>query len=195
MQDEPLYWGLKTYEWLTLVAIVVGPILAILVSKLSSDRDKVRDQRLHVLRMLIATHHLPSDPGYQVAINLIPVEFRGCSAVITAHREFIQSVYRKLDGVNDEEIQRDWGIKSIRLVHEVAKVLKFDLRETDLQTISYSSGGWSERERVLIDSQKAMRDVANLLHVQSRLLAQAELTDVERNYLGLQQQKPNSKKS
>ena len=163
-------------------------MLAVAVTIWSADRNKVKEQRLQVLRMLIATHHLPSDPGYQVAINLIPVEFRGCPAVLSAHREFIDSVYRKLDGVNDEQIQRDWGIKSVRLVHEVAKVLKYDLRETDLQTISYSSGGWSERERILIDSQKAMRDIATNLMLQSRFLANADLTSDERKFLGLEEQ-------
>ena len=116
-QNASLYWGLKIYEWLTLVAIVVGPMLAVAVTIWSADRNKVKEQRLQVLRMLIATHHLPSDPGYQVAINLIPVEFRGCPAVLSAHREFIDSVYRKLDGVNDEQLAD--AVKSMREDNEL----------------------------------------------------------------------------
>jgi hypothetical protein len=186
MQYESLYWGLKVYEWLTLLAIIVGPVLAVVVTVWSAGRSKIIDQRLQVLRMLIATHHLPSDPSYQVAINLIPVEFRGCKAVLSAHREFIESVNRNLDGINDETIRTDWGIKSVRLVHEVAKSLKYDLRETDFQTTHYSSGGWSERERIFLDSQKAMRDIAINLKLQSRLLANATLTPEERTYLGVE---------
>ena len=193
-QTKPLYWGLEIYEWLTLVAIIVGPILAVAVTVWSSDRDKLRDQRLQVLRMLIATHHLPSDPSYQVAINLIPVEFRGCEDVLKAHREFIGSVNRKLDGVNDERIQSDWAVKSVRLVHEVAKALKYELRETDLQTTPYSSIGWGEREQVLLDSQKAMRDIANNLMLQSRLLAGATLTPEENKYLGVEEKRTNAEK-
>jgi hypothetical protein len=189
VEHTPLFWGLKAYEWITLAAILIGPLLAVVVTIWSSNRDKVKDQRLQVLRMLIATHHLPSDPAYQVAINLIPIEFRGCGGVLKAHSEFIASVTRKLDGVNDDVIRSDWGIKSVRLVHEVAKALKYDLRETDLQTSPYSSTGWGERERVLMDSQKAMRDIADILALQSRQLAGANLTPQERKFLGLEDEK------
>ena len=192
MDEQNLYFGMKLYELITLLAILVGPLLAVAVTIWSTNRGKNRDQQLQVLRMLIATHHLPSDPAYQVAINLIPIEFRGHKSVMDAHREFILSVQKQPDGVNDVSIFKDWGLKSIRLVHEVAKALKYDLRETDLQTVPYSSKGWAERDAILIDSQKAMRDIANLLHVQSRLIASAELTEVERKYLGLPEPKSNA---
>ena len=182
---ETTYWGLKLYEWLTLAAIVIGPIVAVRITHAAAQRGKDREQKLQVLRMLIATHHLPSDPTYQVAINLIPIEFRGCRPVIDAHREFIASIGKRLDGVNDEAITRDYGMKSIRLVHQVAKALQYDLRETDLQTAPYVSKGWAERDAILLDSQKAMRDIATLLFLQSRQMSGTPLNDEEMKYLGL----------
>ena len=185
MTDEPTYAGLKLYEWLTIAAIVIGPIVAVWITHVAAQRSKDRQQKLQVLRMLIATHHLPSDPMYQVSINLIPIEFRGCAPVIEAHREFIESIQKRMDGVNDGAIARDYQMKSIRLVHQVAKALKYDLRETDLQTAPYVSKGCAERDGILLDSQKAMRDIANLLFIQSRQMTGATLTESGQKYLGL----------
>ena len=182
---EALYWGLKFGELITTIGLILGPVVAVGLTLWIESRRRVREQQLTLLRMLIATHHLPSDPSYQIAINLIPIEFRGRQAVMTAHKEFIESVARQPDGVNDEKIFRDWGVKSVRLVHEVAKALKYDLRETDLQTAPYSSKGWADRDAILLDSQRAMRDIANMLMLQSRLLANVPLEPAERKLIGL----------
>jgi hypothetical protein len=186
VNQEPLYLGLKLYELLTLTGIVFGPIVAVLITLWVDNRRRDRDQKLLVLRMLITTRHLPADPAYQVAINLIPVEFNNKRAVMDAHKEFVEAVAVQLDGKNDPVIRQNWETKSTRLVYAVARSLKFDLRETDLQTKGYASGGWTQREDLLMDSQRAMRDVATNLLLQSRLLANAKLTPAERQFLGME---------
>ena len=170
---------MTTIEGLTIIAIILGPAIGVGITIWSNSQSKIRDQQRTVLRMLLATHHLPSDPNYQIAINLIPIEFRSSKAVMAAHKEFIEAVGRKLDGVNDDEILKNWSIKSVRLVHEVAKALKYDLKETDLQTVPYSSQGWGNREALLMDSQRAMREIANVLAIQTRMLGGESLEDIK----------------
>lgn len=180
---HPTYFGLQLYELLTLGVILLGPVLAVWLTVWAGNRGRRIEQRTQILRMLITTYHLPSDPTFQVAINLVRIEFRGCAKVLEAHREFIDEA-GKPDGQT--------GIKSVRLIHEMAKVLRYDLRETDLQTMPYSSRGWGERERLHLDSQQAMRDIATLLTLQTKHLLGAALSNDELKLLGLERREPNA---
>jgi len=45
---------------------------------------------------------------------------------------------------------------------------------------------------LLVDSQKAMRDLVNVLILQTRLLAGASLNEIERRHLGLPDIDPNA---
>ena len=171
MQAENIFLGLKLYEWLTLIGVFLGPITAVAITLWVDGRRRDRDQKLTILRMLLTTRHVPSDPAYQVAVNLIPAEFGRHRPVMEAYQQFSDAVAVQPDGRNDELIAQNTATKSTRLIFEISKVLEFDIRETDIQTRGYISRGWAKREETLIDSQKAMRDIANILTIQTRLIA------------------------
>src|SRR3546814_19133659 len=62
-------------EILTLIAVIVGPIVAVVITLWVDGRRRDREQKIIVLRLLLATRHIPADPRFLTAINLIPVEF------------------------------------------------------------------------------------------------------------------------
>jgi regulator of protease activity HflC (stomatin/prohibitin superfamily) len=161
---------MKLYEWLTLLAIVIGPLVAVGITLWIESRSRKHDQRVVVLRLLIATRHVPADPGFLAAINLIPIEFNDVPAVITAYNEFIVASGVKLDGHSDEQILQNTATKLTRLIFEISRSLGFKLRETDIQTTAYASDGWVKRDLLTMDSQRAMRDIANILWSQTRLM-------------------------
>jgi len=103
-------------------------------------------------------------------VNLIPIEFSSDQRVQTAYREYIESVFAKCSGENREELNSKSAVKQTRLIFAVAKSIGFkDLAETDIQTTAYAAEGWIERDSIQIDSQRAMRDIANILWLQTRL--------------------------
>jgi hypothetical protein len=177
-----------TGEIINLIAIVAGPIVAVAITLWIEDRRKGRDSKIIVLRMLLSTRHLPSDPGYSVAVQLVPVEFNKCPNVLRAHQEFLSAANIPLDGKNDEQIGRNTRTKLVRMIYEMAIAVGLKLRETDIDTGSFGTKGFYERDGLLLDSQKAMRDVATILHLQSRLMVNAPLTAEERNFLGLKEE-------
>ncbi|MGO9994125.1 MAG: DUF6680 family protein [Steroidobacteraceae bacterium] len=61
---------MKLNDWLTLIAIVLGPISAVCITLWIEHRRRLRERRLYVTRMLLMTRHLPADPQYNAAINL-----------------------------------------------------------------------------------------------------------------------------
>lgn len=192
MPAETLYMGMQLYELLTLFGIVIGPIVAVIITLWVDGRRRDRDQKLTVLRMLLTTRHVLADPAYQVAVNLIPAEFGKSRPVMEAYKEFTDAVSVQLDGINDEMIIRNTATKSTRLIYEIARHLKFDIRETDIQARGYLSRGWVERENTAIDSQRAMRDIANILAIQTRLLANQSLSEEEKRYIGVSDKAPDA---
>lgn len=175
---------MTTNELITLLAIVVGPVIAVIITLWIEGRRRDREQKLIVLRLLISTRHLPSDPGYGVAINLIPVEFSGSPRVMHAYKEFIEASSVKTTPETAESAAKTTATKNVRLIYEVARSLGFDIRETDIEYGAYASQGWVTRDTLLQDSQRATRDLVNILILQTRLMANAPLNDHERALLG-----------
>ena len=49
--------------------------------------------------------------------------------------------------------------------------MKFNIAETDIQTTAYAADAWVARDAIAIDSQRAMRDIANILWIQTKMAA------------------------
>jgi len=170
-------------ELLTLIGIFLGPIFAVLISLWLEERRRSRDQKIIVLRMLLSTRHIPADPGFSVAINLVPVEFNRSKAVMTAYKEFIEAVQKPSHGTDTPQLQTS-GAKTTKLIYEISRELGFDIRESDIQYAGYAASGWIERDQITIDSQRAMRNIAEVLWLQTRILAGEALSEQERKALG-----------
>ena len=181
----PVIAGLQPYEWLTLVGIIIGPILAVLISLWLDGRRRDRDQKLIILRLLLTTRHLVGDPGYSAAINLIPVEFAGDKEVQRAYREYIEAAGADLTEENKQKVAERTSVKQTKLIFAIARSMKFKIAETDIQTTVYAADAWIRRDLMAVDSQKAMRDIATQLMLQTRIISGAALTPVERDFIGL----------
>jgi hypothetical protein len=155
---------------LTLAAIVLGPLAAVSITLWIEAFRKKKDAKLIVLRMLLSTRHLPSDPNYSIAIQLIPVEFNDDDKVLKAHTELLEAANVSLDGVKDERITKNTSIKLVRLIYQIGRSIGLKMRETDIETGNFGTQGFYYRDALLKDSQKAMRDVADTLWLQTRML-------------------------
>lgn len=105
-QPEALYWGLKFSEWVAFAGLVVGPVIAVALTLWVDGKRKRREQRIQVMRMLLATRHLPGDANYSVAINLIPIEFNDSKDVMAAWHSYIETVRYTPTPENQEQHQK-----------------------------------------------------------------------------------------
>jgi hypothetical protein len=162
-----------TSDWITIAAIIVGPIFAVGITLWIEERRKRRDAKLITLRLLLSTRDLTSDPNYQVAIKLVPIEFNDSSKVLQAHKEYLEAANASIDGKSEDEkrtITSKTSVKQTRLLYEISRAVGLKLHETDIQTGAFGTVGFFYRDALLQDSQQAMRDVANILWMQTRLL-------------------------
>ena len=167
---ETLYWGLKFSEWVSLVGLFLGPIVAVLLTLYIEGRRRTRDQHIQIMRMLLSTRHLAGDPLYSVAINLIPIEFNDSKPIMAAWRAYIEAVRFKPSEENAQEHNRVLLSRQTKLIFELLKHLNFDLPETDIQTSAYAADAFIQRDNILLGSQLAMADIANSLRVQTQIL-------------------------
>jgi hypothetical protein len=166
---DTLYLGLKLYEWLTLVGILIGPIAAVAITLWVEGRRRDRDQQVQLMRMLLSTRHLPGDAAYTVAINMIPVEFNKCPKIITAWNAYIEAVRYRAAPENEHAQFKDTLAKQTKLIFEVMSYLGFQLAETDIQNSAYAAGGFIERDNITLDAWRAWPRIAEALELNNKL--------------------------
>jgi hypothetical protein len=175
----PSLYGLQPTEWLTLLAIILGPLFAVIVTILFEAKRRSRDQRLQVFRILMTTRHLPGDANYSNSINLVPIEFHDNRQVINAYNAYIDAVRFKPAEGQEETNNRLLSSKQTKLIYEVAKDLGFKLRESDLEVQAYAAEGFIQRDNRIMDALSAMRNVADILWIQTRLLGGESWEDIQ----------------
>ena len=123
---------------ISIIAIIMGPILAVQAeSWLSRERQK-REQRLQVFRILMLTRKIPLSPLRIDALNSIDFYFDRDEEVTKKWREYLAKI-KEIEQISDLADE-----KFIDLLEEMAKALgykKFDktyIRETVYLPQEYS---------------------------------------------------------
>jgi hypothetical protein len=161
---------MTTNEWLTLVAIVVGPVSAVCITLWIERRRQVRDRRLYVTRMLLMTRHLPADPQYNAAINLIPVEFNDQPKVMAAWRTYHERVHQRVEPSQQADHDKRVTAAQSGLIFEILRSAGLtNISEGDIQTQAYVSEGFIKRDTLYLDSLRAMPAIAETLERQREL--------------------------
>ncbi len=89
---QPHHWGLTVAEWLTLAAIILGPILAVVTQLWMQARKSKRDTKLWVFNTLMSYRALIVSPNFVQAFNLIDAVFYKNAEVRKKRKEFMDVV-------------------------------------------------------------------------------------------------------
>ena len=152
-------------EWLTLVAIIVGPIVAVAITLWVESRRRKSESRMVVARLLMATRHLPGDANYSTAINLIPIEFHDCKAVMTAFKEYGRQIRNALPDTEEgrQLMHRETMTAQTKLLSAVLQAMGMRVSEADLALEAYAAGGMIQRDNIYIESLVAQTRIARAL--------------------------------
>lgn len=132
---------------LTILAIVVGPILAIEVQKLLEKRREALFRKLLIYKTLMATRGTILSPQHVEALNLIDIEFnsrdRKEKKVLDAWRVYRDHLgeSRKGDDQPDNTEVKAWLDRRVelltRLLSEMGQFLGYDFDEVQIRKGSY----------------------------------------------------------
>lgn len=146
------------------VGLVFVPIVAVLTTLFVQARQQTRDRRMQILRMLLATRHLPAAMEYNASINLIPIEFNRAKPVMTAWRTYIDHVRFKPSPENEEAHHNQSRVKQTKLITAIMTKMGLAHSEADIQADAYASDGFVIRDNLYLDSLRAQRDAATAMH-------------------------------
>ena len=153
-------------EWLTLAAIVIGPMSAVGITLAIEKIRRTRERRLYIVRLLLATRHLPADAQYNVAVNLIPADFNDQKSVMDAWRNYHAVARERIGQPPDAGHQRRMTAAQSTMIFQAMQSAGLELSEGDIQTESYVSQGFIDRDNLYLESLRALPTLANAMQIQ-----------------------------
>ncbi len=157
-------WSMS--EIVTIVALFLGPAVAVLIARWMEYRRAKRERRMDIFRTLMKTRRTRLLPDHVSALNLVEIEFRNNSNVLTAWRAYFQNLGseqpRRDDEVvseylgNDEQRIREerYNIRVCQerekllatLLHAIARSLNYKVEALEIFEGGYSPQGWADIE-------------------------------------------------
>lgn len=155
-------------EILTIIAIFLGPIIAVQVQKYIESITEKKKRQLDIFRTLMATRAKSLSNEHVQALNLIDLEFSEDDSIINIWKEMLDNyrnypVYdkedsdyqRKLDASNEKTVE----LKA-NLLYEMAKKLGFNFDKVLLKKGAYIPQAHSDMDD---DGYVIRKGVARLL--------------------------------
>lgn len=144
--------------WVSILAILLSPVIAVLVTVSLQGRKEKRNQKLWIFNTLIATRHTPIVDENVRALNMIDVVFHDSARVRQLWHEYFDMLCN--EGLNNPN---GWGQrqkKNLELITEMAKVVGYGAAIThlDVDRVYYPVGLGEQ-------SQKAQEIAVELLRV------------------------------
>ncbi len=140
-------------EWLTIVAIVVGPLAAVSITLWRDRRNEVTRRERDILASLMRTRSSRLSAEHVGALNLVQLEFHGRATIITAYKQYIEHLGTPLPPVDQQDQffqQRE--TRFLDLLSAIAADLSYKFDKRDLESLSYSPRGWHDSESILRDN-------------------------------------------
>lgn len=146
--QETILLGMRWIDLINLLAILAGPILAVMVDRSRQKRAGEKGRRLAVFRSLMRTRRHRLDPEHVGALNLIDLEFFGKTSVIRAFSSYMDHLWSSVPTTEDGNNR--WNKRQedllVGLLSEMGKEcgLKYDMR--DLERRAYGPIGWEHQQ-------------------------------------------------
>ncbi len=127
-------------DWLTITAILLGPIVAVRLTRYLDNRKEIRERKLWVFKTLMATRAYTLSPNHVEALNRIDLEFdpsrRHEKRVLDAWKQY-------LDLLGDKSLSPEqWNIRRVDLLVELlfhmGQALNYDFDKTQIKNGTYS---------------------------------------------------------
>ncbi len=151
MQQAPsiTFLSVPLEAWLTIAAIIIGPLAALLIQKHIENRRAKEDRKITIFRNLMASRASRLSAAYVQALNGIETEFYGETKVIEAWHSLVDHLYTPHDPVSDPNLAR-WNDRVTELLtdllFEMATSLDYHFDKVTLKKSAYFPSGWNTIE-------------------------------------------------
>ena len=134
----------------TIVAVLVGPIIAVLVTRLIDEHRAKKHRRWEIFRNLMCHRRTPMNVEFVGALNLIEIEFADDQRVIQAWKQLL-TTFEKMatESLSDDQFSaliEERSQAQTRLLDAIARNLGTEIEQLDIYSGGYSPKGWFDLE-------------------------------------------------
>jgi len=144
-------------DGLMIVAVILGPILAVQVQKRIEAWKQGRESKLSIFKTLMSTRATPLSPRHVEALNMIDLEFSGKDPnekqVLDAWKLYHNHLYEAPQDYEDPAYQTKldaWGTKKdeylIELLYAMSRSLGYTFDKVQLKKDAYTPKGYADLE-------------------------------------------------
>jgi hypothetical protein len=146
---------IKATDVIMILAILVGPIVAVCITERLRKNEDKRNRKVHIYRTLMATRTANLSFQHVEALNLVETEF---SSGNKEDNEVISTWKLYLSHLNDKNYpQESWGARRadllVDLLHEMSRALGYGHDKAAIKAGSYYPQGYGSIE----EEQQALR--------------------------------------
>lgn len=161
---------MKLYEILTMVAIILGPILAVQAEKFLQRRRDDKGRRLNIFKTLMATRGSSLSFAHVEALNRIDLEFsddKKYQKVIAAWKEYFDNLGHRVQA--DDQLTV-WIARNeellANLLYEMGQSLGYTFDKVLIKRNIYSPVG---HERVERENEQIRKGLLNVLNADTAI--------------------------
>jgi len=148
--------AMTTNEILTIAAIFLGPITALMVQRELDKLRETRTRRQGIFRTIWATRSIPQRLQYRhvEALNMVGVDYSGVSSVVEAWREYLDKLNSPVPEGEAQQAQayKERDAKFHALIFAMSKSSGYRFTQLEVEKQFYSPqahGTWAEQETIL----------------------------------------------
>lgn len=142
---------MRTVDYLTIIAIILGPILAVQIEKFLERRRDNKSRKTNIFKTLMATRGSVLSQAHVEALNRIDLEFsddKKYQKVIEAWKEYFDNLGKGFDG---DEKYTIWNARNeellANLLYEMGQSLGYRFDKVLIKRNIYSPIGHAKAER------------------------------------------------
>lgn len=146
----------------TIAAILVGPVIAVLITRWHDTRQAQKARQWAIFRSLMQQRRTPMNVEFVGALNLVEVEFAQVSEIVEAWKALLKKFEEISTASPDQLAQLDTqrSDAQARLLDETAKHLGIEVEQLDIYSGGYSPKGWAEQELEQSAIRRMFADIA-----------------------------------
>ncbi len=168
--------SLTSADWVLFAGAIIGPILAVLATRIVDALRDNRDRKNAVFVSLMSTRRAQLTPEHVQALNRIELEFANSPAIVSELKTYMNLMEEKIsplsrferdDAVKRAHTQADEDLVRRRrrafgnLVQVIGRKLGRRVDRHDIIEGGYYPGGWAEAETLQLDNMRRLNDILN----------------------------------
>lgn len=141
-------------EVLTIIAIIIGPVIAIQIERFLARRREEKGRRLHVFKTLMVTRGTVLSPAHVEALNSIDIEFNSNDKqdekVRNAWKEYLDQLAHYPKEKPTEDDHKRWKEKTdellVELLYIMSRAVEYKFDKTYIKRTAYTPVRYSDVE-------------------------------------------------